>query len=107
MITEKQMKTCDVTHRHGGNCFAVVQKLDDEYVRLTPAAGDERFKRAFLAATSLLTVTEVRITAPKTGKLISVEPRLLEPDIAEELAEVRSGIESGKLKVVATRIVEA
>lgn len=107
MLTKKEMATCDVTHQHGGNGYAVVQKLDDDYVRLTPAAGDERFYRAFLAATSLLSVSEKRVVDPKTGKLISVSPKYLAPDIAEQLAEIRSKIESGKLKVVETRIVEA
>lgn len=91
MITEHQMQTCDLTHRHGGNGWAVCQKLDKDYVRLTPVSGDDAMKRAFLAATSCLTVS------PHQGHM---------KDVIGDIAALRGKIESGKLKVRDTRIVK-
>lgn len=93
MITEKQMQVNDITHRYGGNGWAVCQKLDNDYVRLTPVMADPFGKEAVLAATSCLSV--------------SPHPKELDGEKIEKLAELRKKIESGKLKVVFQRVVKA
>lgn len=92
-LTEKQMQIHDITHKHGGNGWAVCQKLDKDYVRLTPVMADPFGREAVLAATSLLSV--------------SPHPPELDGDKIKKLAGLRKSIEAGKLKVVNQRILKA
>ena len=92
MITEHQMKTKELTHRHGGNGWVVCQKLDKDYVRVTPVDGKEHGKRAYLAAVSCLSVWE--------------HQKHMTDEVVANVASLRDKIESGKLKVKETRIVE-
>lgn len=93
----------ELKHAHGGDGFAIVQDLGDEYVRVsgitrTGVIGSQ----AFLAWTKKLSPM---LRAPDRER-----PTVKQPFTKEQmnaLNQIRGELASGKKKVVATHIVPA
>lgn len=97
MITQKELETCDLTHRHAGNGWVMVQDLDKEYCRISGQGAKEFGNRAYLAAKSCLTPTELFVEEKKIRPPIPTH--LIDP-----LKKLREELKSGSLKVVSTHI---
>lgn len=99
MTTKKQLETYDLTHRHGGNGWAMCQDLDGEYCRVTSYANGQLGSQAFLAAKSQLSIT--RRPVEPNGPPVDI---LLPETIIEPLSKLRSELRLGGLIVVGARI---
>lgn len=103
MITEKELKECELVHDHGGIGWVMVENLDSEWCRITGLSLDAVGKQAFLAWKKKLhpmtkVVNDVRITCYVRDR----DPRAL-----DALTAMRNALLSGTKKVVATHIVNA
>lgn len=98
MITQKQLETHDLTHRHAGNGYAMVQDLDSEYCRIS-LYGKNLGSRAHLAAKSQLEITRRPIEADGPVVDIKIPAEILEP-----LQKLRDEIRCGNLVIVQTHI---
>lgn len=107
-ITQQQLETCDLTHVHGGNGFVMVEDLDKEYCRVAACGAGRLGYLVMIAAKDRLSASPVKEWDESskayvlTGKLLAIPPTLM-----PELAEIRNGIRSGKLKVERNRVVKA
>jgi len=80
-----------VTHRYGGNGFAVVQMLQDEWARVA-YIGKGEFGSQFSLVWS---------------KLITPETNIIKPDLLKKIKDVRDRLEGGLWKIEKTRLVKA
>lgn len=102
MITQKDMLK-ELTHERGGNGFAVVQWLPDDYCRVVPLVKDGIDQRAYLAWTKMLSPTLV-LENPMNPKGRKIEV-MTTPKQAEALMSLQNDLESGKKVVRENKIV--
>lgn len=107
MITTKQLKECDLTHKHGDNGFVMVEDLDKEYCRVVTHSAGKLDGLVRLAAKDRLTVSPKRVYVEETGMWVTTDKPMVIPDeLLPKLTEIRTGITSGKLKVEKNRVVK-
>lgn len=108
MITEKELKECELVHDHGGIGWVMVENLDSEYCRIAGLSKTDVGNQAFLAWKKKLKPMEYPVNkmdpdAP-TGTIFL---RHKEPKALDALTTLRNALLSGTKKVVASRIVNA
>lgn len=108
MITTKQLMECDLTHKHSGNGFVMVQDLDKEYCRVSMCGKHGLGPIVYLAAKDRLSVSPERVMDDKTKTWAATGKDMqIVAGVLPKLNEIRTGIISGKLKVEKNRVVKA
>jgi hypothetical protein len=98
-ITKDQLENCDLTHRHAGNGWTMVQDIDATHCRVAfvpkvPEQG-QFGGRAFLAHKDMLEATIIG------DKFWPVKPEYMEAIVA-----LRGKLASGELVVRSTHVVK-
>ena len=99
----------ELTHKHGGNGYVIVQVLDDNFCRVatycsfgpTPFVG----KQAFLAFGNMLSRFQVK-KDPKIKDSPMVDA-LIPENVIQELSTLRKQIKSGQKVIISTHITDA
>lgn len=106
MKLTKQDLNYELTHRHAGNGWAIVEMMSDNYCRVASVPfGKERARvQAFLACGDIMERSKKRIDpADKNSPEVEV---MLGEDIVSKLNPIRNDIKRGKMKVVSSWITE-
>lgn len=108
MITEKELKECELVHDHGGIGWVMVENLDKDYCRVSGMSDKEVGTQAFLAWKKKLKpmkypVDKLNPNAPTGPILLKHKPA----KALDALTAMRNALLSGSKKVVQTHIVNA
>jgi hypothetical protein len=102
-ISKTHLENCDLTHRFGGNGWAMVQDIDETHCRISHYAQGIG-GRAFLAHKDML---EVTLTVPTGVNPPPPEPKEINAAAAVAIKQLREEIASGRMVIKASHIVRA
>jgi hypothetical protein len=88
-----------MTHRFGGDGFAIIEMMDDEYCRIAKVGEKDVDNRAYLSWHKLLKPWQITLEGGSKKQM------LIEGELLERVEELRSDLKSGKRKVKGTHIV--
>ena len=100
-MTDKEIKENIFTHNYGGNGWVITQVLPNNFFKVARydlnKKGDQRFSQHFLARGDLLVVDMRGLKGAKVAEKI---PAKVMPD----LIKLRQELQSGKKRIVNTRV---
>ncbi len=112
-ITMEELETCELTHRHAGNNYFMVEDLGGEYCRIS-GIGDYkagRIGRAFMVWKRLLSPTRMPAKPGDEPTIVTIEDRANRHpgfrDFQEALETTRAAIKAGTVFCVETHLQKA